>query len=48
MDLGQIAQGEFSGGQKYCGHVVAADGVKTDGSAATDGLVVRMGGNSRN
>jgi hypothetical protein len=44
----QIAQGEFSRGQKYCGHVVAAGGMKADGSAATDRLVVRMGGNNKN
>src|SRR5882724_7551675 len=44
----QIAQVEFSGSQKYCGHLIAAHGMKTDGSAATDRLVVRMGSNNKN
>src|SRR5204862_6316011 len=34
---------KFSKLRQYCGQVVAADGVKTDGSAASDELVVRMG-----
>src|SRR5712675_490806 len=44
----QVAQGEFSGGQKHCGHVIASGGMKADGSAATDRLVVRMRGNNQN
>jgi len=35
--------GEFSGGQKHWRHVIAADSVKTNGSAASDELIVRMG-----
>src|SRR5258706_7414917 len=44
----QIVQGEFSRGQKYSGHVIAANSMKTDAAAATDRLVVRMGGNNKN
>src|SRR6267378_1980945 len=36
--------GRIPGRQKCCAHVVPADGVRTDGSAATDGLFVRMVG----
>src|SRR5258708_23606963 len=36
--------GRIPGRQKCCRQVVPADGVKTDGSAATDGLFVRMVG----
>src|SRR5712692_5140441 len=44
----QIAQVEFSGGQEHRGHAVATIGMKANGSAATDRLVVRMRSNNKN